>query len=216
MNPAGESIAERQSMSKRDTDYCEDPARLIGGWLNVAANPVSSIESGPADLAQDDSDLRVGAPSTSTSCRFCNKVGVGKSAQASKVHSASAQFRSCSCTFARKTTVSVINQQQGAAVAFSLSTGRARGALFTTSSTGVSILPQKIMAVDSKSEETGDVDQEKNLTVTFPAFFIIRALDRIDARLDKMDSQFDRIDARLNKMDSQFDRIDARLDKMDS
>ncbi|CAM6127907.1 unnamed protein product [Calypogeia fissa] len=62
--------------------------------------------------------VRVAAASTSTSCRFCKKVGVGKSAQASKVHSASAQFRSCSCTSAQKTSASVISpQQQGAAVA---------------------------------------------------------------------------------------------------
>ncbi|MFD2574427.1 hypothetical protein ACFSUS_27580 [Spirosoma soli] len=41
-------------------------------------------------------------------------------------------------------------------------------------------------------------------------------LDSIDARLDKSDARFDSIDARLDKSDARFDSIDARLDKSDA
>ena len=41
-------------------------------------------------------------------------------------------------------------------------------------------------------------------------------LNRMDVRLDKMDSRLDTIEPRLGKMDSRLDTIEPRLDKMDS
>ncbi len=40
-------------------------------------------------------------------------------------------------------------------------------------------------------------------------------LDKVDVRLDKMDSRLDRMDVRLNKMDSRLDNVDTRLNRLD-
>ncbi len=39
-------------------------------------------------------------------------------------------------------------------------------------------------------------------------------LDKVDARLDKVEERLDKVDARLDKVEERLDKVDARLDKM--
>jgi archaellum component FlaC len=44
---------------------------------------------------------------------------------------------------------------------------------------------------------------------------LIRRVDEIGTRLDRMDQRFDGVDQRLDRMDQRFDGVDQRLDRMD-
>lgn len=41
-------------------------------------------------------------------------------------------------------------------------------------------------------------------------------LEKILAKVEKIDSKFDKVDQRLERMDSKFDKVDQKLERMDS
>ena len=44
----------------------------------------------------------------------------------------------------------------------------------------------------------------------------VEKIDSIEGRLDQMDSKFDEVAQRVDQMDSRFDKVDQRLERMDS